>query len=187
MAKPNNRVKKAFALSYILRALFLSFKNGNPKITSLHVKVNDAMSVFKTKATRDFFVITSDISDLWVEMAKEHDNKLDEDEYEVFVEMVLSLLPRADMKKFLGMTFSTKHTLHDSKKSALLVAVLDLDEKLNKMFGTDPTATRESLGRIMVKPIKIKAVKKERDKAIPHRTKKLRKRLEWHKKRRLAV
>lgn len=183
MAKPNNKVKKAFALSSIVGALLMSTNNGRPKLTALKVKIDDAMRVFSVKASRDYHVITSDVIELWVEMATKHNNALDEDEVEVFIEMVLNLLPRSNMKEFLRLNFVTKQTLRDCKKSALLMTVLELDHKLNEMFGTDPTATRESLGRIMVKPIKIKTAKRERDKAKPKVFKMIKNRAKWNRGR----
>jgi len=184
MSKPNNKVKKAFALSSIVGAMLMSSNNGNPRLTALKVQIDKAMKVFSVKARKDYYVISSDIRDLWGEMAKQHNNTLDEDEITVFIEMILNLLPKSDMKTFLGVSFTTTEKIRDARKSAILMSVLDLDKRLNEMFGTGPTATRESLSSVMVKPVKTKAVKRERDKAIPMRTKKLRKRLEWHKKRR---
>lgn len=181
--KPNRQIKKAFALSSIVGALLMSANNGNPKLTTLKVQIDRAMKVFSIRARKDYYMISADIKELWVEMAEKHNNSLDVDEIEVFVEMVLSLLPKNDMKEFLGINFKTVRTLSDSKKSALLMTVLDLDRELNTMFGTQQTATRESLGAVMVKPLKQKSAKKERNKAVPRRIKKLRRRVKWAKER----
>ncbi len=187
MAKPNGKVKKAFALSSMAGAIVMSASSGSPKLLALSKQVNDAMRVFNIKSAKDYYTISHDVRELWVEMEKRRKNALYPAEIEVFIEMVLSLLPSSDMKTYLGYKFTTKEKLRDSKKSALLVTVLELDEELNKMFGTKPTATRESIAKVMVKPVKAKTAKKERDKAVPRKTKKLRKRLEWHKQRRVAV
>ncbi len=183
MAKPNNRVKKAFALSAVIDALLTATNNGNPKLTGLKVKIVRTLREFSVKSSKDYYMIYGDIRAIWLEMAKRYDNKLDEDEIEVFIEMLLSLAPREDIKAFLGVNFTTRNKLRDCKKSELLVALKELDEKLNKMFGTTATATRESLGAIMVKPIKSKAVKKERQKAIPKKSKRLKNRIRWVKDR----
>lgn len=185
MAKPNNKVKKAFALSSIVGSLLMASNNGNPKLTALTTQINKAMRVFSVKARKDYYVISAEIRDVWVEMAKKHNNALDEDEIEVFIEMVFSLLPRADMKEFLCMNFTTTKKLEDSKKSSLLVTILELDRKLNALFGTTATATRESLGAVMVKPIKSKAVRKERDKAKPRVLKMIKNRAKWNRERKV--
>lgn len=186
MAKPDNKTKKAFALSSIVGALLMATNNGRPKLTALKLQIDKAMKVFSVKARKDYYTISYDVRELWLEMAKKHNNALDEDEVEVFIEMVLNLLPRAEMKQFLGINFTTSEKLGDDKKSALLMTVLELDKKLNEMFGTKATATRDSLGLIMVKPVKIKAVKKERDKAKPKVLKMIKRRAKWNRSR-LAV
>ena len=185
MAKPNNKVKKAFALSSIAGAMLMASNNGNPRLTSLNVQIDRVMKTFSIKARKDYYMISDDVKIIWTEMAKQHNDTLDEDEVTVFIEMVLSLMPKSDMKQFLGMSFVTTEKLKDCKKSALLMTVLELDKKLNKMFNTSPTATRESLAMVMVKPLKAKKAKMVlRDRPVPHRIKKLRKRLDWHKQKR---
>lgn len=184
MAKPSAKVKKCFALSSIIGALLMSANNGNHKLTALKVQIDKAMKVFSVKARKEYYMISADVQQLWVEMAKKHNNTLDVDEIEVFVEMVLNLLPTADMKTYLGgINFTTREKLRDTKKSALLMTVMELDRRLNDMFGTNATATRESLGVIMVKPVKPKKTKKERDIAAPSNIKKLRRRIKWNKRR----
>lgn len=183
MSKPNNKVKKAFALSSIIGAMLVASNNGNPKLTALKIQINKAMKVFSVKAAKDYYVISDDIGSMWCEMAKRHNNTLDEDEITVFIEMVLSLLPKQDMKKFLGVHFTTNEKMRDERKSAILMTVLDLDSKLNKMFVTEPTISRENLGLVMVKPIRIKSVKIQRDKAKPVMLKKLKRRAKWNRQR----
>jgi len=183
MAKPNHKVKKAFALSAIVGALLMSSNNGDPKLTALKVQINKAMQVFSFKARREYYVISDYVQDIWVEMAEEHNNSLDEDEISVFIEMVLSLIPPQEMKKYLGMQFKTTQKLRDSKKSSLLMTLLALDRRLNEYFGTTATATRESLGLVMVKPVKKASIKKQRDKAKPVFLKKLRNRAKWNRER----
>lgn len=183
MAKPNNKVKKAFALSTIVGALLMSSNNGSPKLIALKLQIDKAMKVFSFKARKDYYVISDYIKDVWVEMAEKHNISLDKDEINVFVEMVLSLVSASDMKKYLGMHFKTTEKLRDSKKSALLVTVLELDKKLNEYFGTTETATRESLGLVIVKPVKAKTAKKQRDKAKRDVLKKIHNRAKWNRSR----
>jgi len=186
MPKPNSKVKKAFALASIAGAMIMTANSGRPKLVALKVQIDKAMKVFSIKASRDYYVISHDIQELWSKMAERHDNKLTVDEVEVFIDMVLNLLPRADMKAFLGISYTTSQNVRDKRKSSLLVAVMELDAMLNKMFSLEATATRDSIARVMVKPIKTKAVKKERDKAKPKALKMIKNRIKWNK-RRLAV
>lgn len=183
MAKPSNRVKKAFALSSMVGAILMSTNNGSPKLTALKVQIDKAMKVFSVKARKDYYVISAHVKDILIAIAEKHNNTLDEDEVEVFIEMMLSIVPRADMKAFLGMNFTTSQKLRDEKKSSVLTTVMELDEGLNKLFDTVPTATRESLAKVMVKPVKSKAVKQERDKAKPKVLKMIKKRAKWNRER----
>lgn len=185
MAKPNNKVKKAFALSAVVGAMLMASNNGDPKLTALKLQIDKAMKVFSVKARKDYYVISDHVQSIWLEMARQHNNSLDEDEINVFVEMVLSLIPPSEMKKYLGMTFKTTEKLRDCKKSSILMTVLELDRRLNEYFGTTKTATRESLALVMVKPVKIKSVKKQRDKAKPVLLKKIRNRVKWNKGRKV--
>jgi hypothetical protein len=156
MAKPNNQTKKMFAISSIIGAILMSSNNGDPKLTALKVQIDKAMKVFSVKAPKQYYTISSDVKEVWEEMAKQHNNTLDEDEINVFIEMIANLVPRNDFKTFLGVnTYKTIEKIRDSRKSALLVSVLELDSKLNSMFGTARTATRDSISKILTKPIKI--------------------------------
>ena len=178
--KPNNKTQKAFALSAIVGAMLMASNNGDFKLSNLKVQIDKAMKVFSVKAPILYYKISDDVQKVWVEMAKEFNNTLDEDEITVFIEMVLNLMPKQDMKTFLNMpVYKTVEKLRDEKKSQLLMAVMELDKKLNKMFGTNATVTRESLALVMVKPIKQKTVKKERDKAKPYVLKKIRNRARY--------
>ncbi|NOR57191.1 MAG: hypothetical protein GQ474_01560 [Sulfurimonas sp.] len=166
MAKPNNKVKKAFALSSIVGAMLMASNNGNPSLTALKVQIDKAMKVFSIKAgKKTYYGISDKVQKLWVEVAKEHNNTLDEDEITLFVEMVLNLMPKKDMKTFLMVHFTTRETMRDDKKSAIIATVLEIDRHLNELFGTEQTITREALGKILVKTPKLKKVKlKLRDK-----------------------
>jgi len=183
MAKLTPKIRKAFALSSIAGAMMMSSMNGNLQLAHLKVQIDKAMKVFSLKAgSREYYRISDVVQEIWLKMAERHNNTLDEDEILVFIEMVLGLLPKQDMKEFLGMHFKTREKLRDDKKSMLLATVLDLDGELNKVFGTTATATRESLGRIIVKPIKAKKAKtKNRDKAVPAVRKKLRNRIKYQR------
>ena len=161
MAKKDlSKVHKAFALSSIIGAMLMAHNNGNPKLVALRVQIDKAMKVYNYKLGRkNYWLMTDAVKQIWVRLAKKHDNTIDEDELSLFIEMVLSLAPKRDMKEFLGVHFTTKNTLADFKKSAILISAMELDEELNILCQTQRTSTREALGLIMVKPVKMKRVK----------------------------
>ena len=183
MSKTQIKSKKAFALSSIIRAILIRSHNGNPKLTALKVQINKAMKNFSMKVGKESYLISVNIQHICAREAKLCDDILDENEIEVFLEMMLSLMNKTDIKSFLKINFSTIHKLHDEKKSEILMAVLELDKELNKMFGTKPTATRESLDHVMVKPVKHKYVKTKRTKAKPKALKMIQKRAKWNRDR----
>ena len=177
------QIKKAFAITSLVGATLKSSNNGSPRMLTLQRQCNAAMRVFNHKSRREYYVITDQVYTLWGNIAERHDNTLDVDEIEVFCEMLLNLMPKNDMKQFLGFSFTTKNKLRDEKKSEILMTILDVDNELNALFGTNITATRESLALIMVKPVKVAKSAVIRDVGVPARIKKLRKRIKWAKSR----
>lgn len=184
MAKITNETKKAFAVASILGAIVKSHNNGNPKLIALKIQVDKAMKVFSLKAKGQYYLISDGIKEAWFELADRYDNTLDEDELEVFIEMIANLIPKPHYKAFLGVsTFKTTHTINDEIKSSVLMSVLELDSMLNKMLGTTPTIDREGLAKVMVKPLKNKKVKAKRDMAVKPNIKKIRNRIKWNRER----
>ncbi len=160
-------VLKAFAVSSVMGAMLVSVKSPKPRLITLRLQIDNALRVFNKKAGRKTYYAVSDkIQEIWIKLAEKHNNTLEDDEIEVFLEMVANLIPKDHYKQFLALnTFNTSHTLRDSKKSALLVSVMSLDSKLNDAFGSRSTATRESIGEILSKRIAPKKVKTIRDKS----------------------
>ena len=185
MAKPTNETKKALAIAALLGATLNSSMNGDFKLSFLKKQCDSAMGVFASKNRKVYYTTCDQTFEIWKALADKHSNTLDTDEVALFTEMLCSLIPRHHFKLFFNMNpYTTIEKIRDSRKSAILMSVLTLDESLNKMFGTEATSTRETLGLILSKPIKIKKVKTvKRDNAVPARIKKLRKRIKWVKRR----
>lgn len=184
MKQVQNNIKKAFALTSLVGATLLSSNNGNPRMVTLSRQCNAAMRVFSVKAgRREYYTISEQINKLWSDIATRHNNTLDIDEIELFIELLLNLMPKSDMRKFLGFTFTTKNKIRDERKSEILMTVLDVDSCLNELFGTVATANRDSLANVLVKPIKAKKAPVQRDVGVEPRLKKLRKRIAYAKQK----
>lgn len=178
------KAKKAFILSSLMGSVLMSTNNGEPKLSALKVQIDKAMKVFSIKAgKKEYWYLAGMVKEMWDEIAKEHNNTLDTDEVALFIEMIFNLMPSKDMKDFLNMKYTTKEKIRDERKSAIMATVLDLDSKLNNLLGTTQTATRETLGEVMVKPVKAKKVKADRDKAKSQVLKKIRNRAKWNRQR----
>jgi len=182
--KPNNNTQKAFALSAIIGALMMSGTNGDVKLSALKVQIDRAMKVFSVKAPIHYYRISDAVKEIISEL-KEFNNEVTIDEVNVYIEMLCSLIPRSDFKAFLGVSpYRTSIQVRDEKKSRLLVSVIELDKMLNDAFGTNATATGESLGDILSKPLKTKKTKVDkRDKAKPKALKMIKNRAKWNRKR----
>ncbi len=161
---PRN-VLKSFSIASIVGAMLGAANNGDPKLIALSIQINRAMKVFSIKAgSKTYWAVSNQVHEIWVEIAAKHNNTLNEDELSVFIEMVCSLISKKDFKEFLNMnTYVTTEKMADDKKSGILMTVLSLDKQLNKLYGTPPVATRDTLGLILNKTIKPKRVKKKRD------------------------
>ena len=160
-----NKVKKAFALSSISGALITSLDSMTVKTTTLKIQIDKAMKVFfKVGGAKNYYTLSDETYKLWSVIAEKHTNTLTVEEAEIFLQMILSLMPKKDVKDFLGFTFTTHLKMKDEKKSAILMTVMALDKELNKLYDVKTTATRESIGRILAPVTAAKRVKKVRDK-----------------------
>ncbi len=188
MAKKNlSKVHKAFALSSIIGAMLMAHTNGDPKLIALRVQIDKAMKVYNYKLGRkNYWMMTDAVKQIWVKLATKHDNSIDGDELSLFIEMVLSLSPKQDMKEFLGVHFTTKNKLRDEKKSAIMISVMELDIELNILCSTQQTQTRKELGLLMVKPVKSKRVKIKK-KVTSKGEEKHKKEVTAHKDRKIRV
>ena len=156
-----SRVHKAFAVSSILGAIIMAHNNGDPRITALKIQIDKAMRVYNVKLGRkNYYEMTDKIKEIWGKLAEKHNNTIDGDELSLFIELILNLSPRKDMKEFLMVHFTTSHKIKDYHKSAILMSVLELDEELNRLCGTVSTIDRDGLGKILVKQIKKRAPNK---------------------------
>jgi len=179
----NNMHRKAFILSSLVGATLISANNGSPKLVALQRQINIFMRAFNKINRAEYWALSDFIKHLWFNITKKYDLRLNEDEIEVFIELLLNLIPKTVAKDLLKINFTTEQKVKDENKSSLLATVMDVDSEINKFLGTKQTATREELGAIIVKPIKPKKVKKERDIAVEKRIKKLRNRIKWARER----
>ena len=164
MAKPTNETRKALAIAALLGATLNSSQNGDFKLSFLKKQCDSAMSVFASKNRKVYYKTCDQTFEIWKVLAEKHSNTLDTDEVALFTEMLCSLIPRHHFKLFFNMKpYTTIEKIRDSRKSAILVSVLMLDKSLNETFGTEATATRETLGLILSKPIKSKKVKRVKE------------------------
>jgi hypothetical protein len=85
------------------------------------------------------------------------------------------------MKKFLNYNFTSSFDIREDNRDNVLVSVLELDSELNTLLDTTDTANRDSLCKVLVKPIKASKVAVQRDIGVEHRIKKLRKRIAYVK------
>jgi len=176
--------KKAFGLSRILIAILNASNNGDPKLSALSQQVYKLNAMFHANLPLAYFKISEEMEKLWIEISKEHNNTLTDDEVSLFTELICSLIPKKDFKEIFKIApHTTKEKICDSKKSALLMTILDIDKKMNTLFSTSANASRETLGALIVKPVITKRVKKKRDTAKPKRLKKLKNMIKYAKRK----
>ena len=176
MAKPTNETRKMLALAYLLKSSIRTGANGDFKLIALYKKCNEKMVGYERENMRDYYTICDSTFNMWKNISKYHNDILTVDELSLFVEMLSSLVQKSGFKKFFNMQpFTTIEKISNDRKSSILSVIMSIDKELNIMFNTKPTATRESLGLILTKQVKPKAVKiQKRDKAVPIGRKKLR-------------
>lgn len=154
---PRN-VKKAFALSSLIGSALISAKNGDPKLTALHVQINRAMRVFNVKAGNAmYWSICNEVFELWSDLSKKHNTSLNIDEVSVMVEYMCMLIPPKDFDDFYKCEpYKSSSSVRADKLNAIVHSVLDLDKKLNALYGTKPYT-------LQIVKQKVKKVKKVRD------------------------
>jgi len=185
MPKLTPQAKKSFAVSAVIGAMLVTKNNGDPKLIALKIQIDKAMKEFRIKSTKQYFSITDEVRDIWIDIVAEYSGKITADEISIFIELVANLISPKDFKNLLKMSpYKTNEKISDDKKSQLVASVLTLDAELNKMFKVLPTATKEDLLLAVNKPIKIKKEKNtHRDKAVPKKLKRLRNTIKYIKKK----
>lgn len=177
--KISKEVKKGFALTAICAAAIAALDEPTLKAKTLKLQFEKVKKVFRVKAgAKNYYTVSDEVGKIFKSVADKHSNHLHEEEVEVFVEMILSLMPKAKMKEYLGFSFSTKQKVRDCEKSGLISTVLGIDKNLNEAFETTTTATRDSIAKVMVKPVKVKTTK-ARDVAKPRHLKRIRNRAKY--------
>jgi len=184
--KPSPQVEKCLAVGIILGSLLNTGMSGDPKLVGLSLQIEKALKVFHHLSPRAYFRVRDDVLSAWEILCDTYgSNTVTSYELEVFVEMIGSLIPRDHYKKFFGLSaYRTSQLIADEKKSQYLTSALEIDAKLNEICGTDATQTRDGLGAIISKPAKAKKAKvSKHEKGTPHRLKKLKKRVEYIKRK----
>ena len=183
MAKLTPQTKKALALAYLLKASLETGMDGDFKLTALLKKCYEKLAYHEKHNARDYYIVCDDTFNMWKNLSKYHEDILTVDELSLFVEMLSSLISRSAFKEFFNMNpYKTMEKIRDERKSSILSVLTSIDAGLNEIFDTTPTATRESLGNILSKPIKAKKVKIDtRDKAVPKQRKKLRNAIKYRR------
>ena len=113
-----------------------------------------AMRVFATQVDTDWFAEFIDgLGDIWEEAGVKNDGIIEEGSIDAFVESLGYILPKSDMKAFLGVShyYSYRH-MYYRKYPEIVNTVLDMADVLNKKLGTKSA--------VWVKPKKLKTKKK---------------------------
>ena len=181
-------IRKAFAVASIVGAMLNAGGNGGVKLLALSRQVNASMQVFRKVAGRkEYYGISLVVQKIWEKMVETHNNTIDADELSLFAEIILNLVPKKDMKIFLGVHFTTNEKLRDHLKSSIMSSVLELDKQINEALGTKQTITREQIGLIIVKPVRIKAKRAKKPQKESLKQKKHEIEVTKHKERKVRV
>ncbi len=152
-------IRKIVGLTTILGATLKSANSGSPKLVTLQVQCNRALKVFHKKDPKEYYKITDDVFEMWKILTERYSTLLTLEESTTFLSMLCTLVPPSDYKAFLGVSpYKGIETLREGKLEELTKSVLDLDQRLNKLFGTT------SYTLPIRKPKEVK-VKRARDKS----------------------
>jgi len=132
---------------------------GSPRLVTLQRQINVFMRAFNRMSRAEYWVLSRFTLELIKQINEYHSLNIDEDEVEVFCELLLNLIPKPVAKDLLKTNFTTQQKVKDENKSSLLATVMDIDSEINRFLGTKQTATREELGAIIVKPVAPKKLK----------------------------
>ena len=160
MAKPDKSTMKMFALASSIGAVLMSYNNGEPKLIAMRLQIDRAMKVFSRKAgPKLYWAISGQVQEIWTKVAEKHNNTINEEEINAFVEYLCMLAPPDHFKKFLGLRpYKTGTKLSKDVEAGVVQSVLQMDQELNDIFGT------KSWTEPVRKPQVVK-VKTERDKS----------------------
>ena len=172
---PRN-VKHAFLISSYMGSVLKYHKEGRPVLLALHTRINQGMRRYALVAGgRAYNELADAGADIWRQLAEKHHTLLQINETEIFVEMLGSLMNPKNYKDFLGMEhFKTKQTTSDDKYAAMCHSVLDLNDKVNELLGTNsqvypilkPKSEKKKKERSKSKKIETRRKKAERKEEV---------------------
>lgn len=169
MGKPGKATNKMFAIASIIGATLKSSNTGDPKLLNLAVQSNKAMQVYSIKVGHTaYWEVSEAIKKIWFALAEKHENKLEHDEVPVFIQYVCMLVPENNFKSFLMVPpYTINKELSKEKNLAIVKSVLDLDNELNKLFGTRAhTVTKPKQKIAKLKKQRDKSKKKQKEKTV---------------------
>ena len=166
------KAKKAFALVSYTFAMVKDAKLSTLKSMALVKQCKASMQGFHRAVGNEIYMEnTDDLGNLYLTLNKRFEERISSNETLVFIEIILNLLTKKDMKDFMLMNFNSGYRLDDARMDILIEKALELDDELNTMLGTAKTASTESLKSLFTpKEVKEKKVrdKKPSKKALAH-------------------
>ncbi len=136
---PRN-VKKALLVASFIGAVLRAHKTGVPKLTALHIRIDQAMKRFRIIGGADaYFDITTAGQSMWMSLSEQYKTKLTFEETEVFSQYIGYLLSDKDYKEFLGFThFESSVTVAKDKLHDITTSLIALGEMIDEYCGTKP-------------------------------------------------
>ncbi len=137
---PPRNVKKSLLVASFIGAVLRAHKTGTPKLTALHIRIDQSMKRFVIIAgSKAYNDVTNEGQKMWMSLAKQYSTKLTFEETEVFSEYIGYLLSDKDYKEFLGFThFESSVTLSEEKLHDITTSLIALGEMIDEYCGTKP-------------------------------------------------
>jgi len=133
---------KAFAIAtFIATSLHGVNVYGNVELRALHIRAQRFMQGYSKKVgTKQYWVVSNNLGDIWKEIAaKRGENDVPDESIPLLVECLGLLIPPNDFDNFFGYSpYSDPQHLYYADYADVSSGVLELDGKLNDMFGTVP-------------------------------------------------
>ncbi len=136
--KPPRNVKKSLLVASFVGAVLRAHKTGTPKLTALHIRIDQAMQRFAIVAgSKAYNDVTTEGQKMWLSLAKQYSTKLTFEETEVFCQYIGYLLSDKDYKEFLGFThFESSVTVSKDKLHDITTSLIALGEMIDEYCGT---------------------------------------------------
>lgn len=155
---------KNYILVSFLGTTLSSFSTSDPKLLALSGKSNSLLRELKMKqGAKKYYAIQELATRVFNVMKDYRVLTLEDNEYMVAVELLLTLLEVTKFTKSFKRAYKTKTVVKNCNKSGMIVWFLELQKTVNTMSGSNHCVTREQIGNIVQKPIKAPKVKAVRD------------------------